>query len=834
MSRRRWLTGGAIAVALVLLAGRVIAGLYVEHEWYESLGAVALWRAQLENTILLRTTSFVVAGAFAFANLWAVRSSVVHLVLPRRVGNIDFGEQVPPRYLFVAALLLSAVIGAMLAIVQQDWLALATLRYSDGFGGADAQFGLDYSYWLYWLPFEAGIYAWTLVALLVTGAVVIFLYALTPSLRWERGTMMMSGWVRRHLTVLGVLVLVLLAWSYRLDAYDQVVNGSGPEGLFTPVDRQWRVPANLALALVTICASAVVLWAGWVRQLRVAMGTVVTLLVCSLVVRHAGPLLLPRFSTTAEADARTQAALSTWRQFTQRAFGLELVQRIDAGERAPRVVDPAHDVSAWDAAALAHALERMRRGGRTGPHVGWEVKADGLHAVIVSAPDVADAAAPTATWTALRVPAWQGGALPTPHLAEPASTSLTGNAQEVVLPPALVYDSASGWLIVNDSLGTVRGGSLSRLTGRLAHAWSQQNPRLLTGDLPGPFARIVLHRALRERVRALAPFLAQGRQVTPIVLGDSLWWAIDLYSASGAFPLSRHFTSPAFGDVSYLQHVAAAYVHAFTGRVALVADALTDPMVRGWMKSVPGLFTPRDALPRGLVDALPPPQDLLEAQATQLAAVGWRDEGLTIRRLPATPVSDSALAHAGLTPFITSADTRRLTASIPLLDATEHVFGLVVTTGGAQPQSWFVGAGPERTRWPVIVEGLQHASDAILAPTVTQRSERVLAGRLQSFPTEAGIWFAQPSYLWPAAAPPSVGHVTMWRDGSIAVARDIGAVLRGARPAESFEAPGSPAWQAHLNALYNQMRVALKRGDWAAFGEAFESLGRLTGQPSIR
>ena len=88
MSRRRWLTGGAIAVALVLLAGRAIAGLYVEHEWYESLGALALWRAQLENTILLRTTSFVVAGAFAFANLWAVRSSVVHLVLPRRVGNI--------------------------------------------------------------------------------------------------------------------------------------------------------------------------------------------------------------------------------------------------------------------------------------------------------------------------------------------------------------------------------------------------------------------------------------------------------------------------------------------------------------------------------------------------------------------------------------------------------------------------------------------------------------------------------------------------------------------------------------------------------------------------
>ena len=830
MNRRRWLAGGAIALGVVLVAGRALAGLYVDHEWYASLGALPLWRAQLANAALLRAASFAVAGAFAFANLWAVRSSVVQLVLPRRVGNIDFGEQVPPRYLLVAALLLSALIGALLAFVQQDWLALATLRYGGAFDGHDAQFGLDYSWWMYWLPLESELYAWSLVALLVTGAVVIFLYALTPSLRWERGTMQMSEWVRRHLTVLGVLVLVLLAWSYRLDAYDLVVNGTGPEGLFTPVDRQWRVPANLALALVAICAAFVVLWAGWVRQLRVATGTVVTLLVGSLFVRHAGPALVPRLSTAIEAAERTNATVSTRRQYTQRAFGLDRVQRLLAGETGGLVADPAHDVSAWDAAALAHAVERTRRSGRFGPQVGWEAQGDGLHAVIVSAPDAPDATSPAA-WTALRIPAWQGGALPAPRAAEPVGPP---PAQEIVLPPALVHDSATGWTIVNDSLGVVAGGSLSRLGGRIAHAWNQQNPRLLTGDLPGPFARIVLRRDVRERVRTLAPFLAQGRQVTPIVVGDSLWWAIDLYSASGGFPLSRHYTSVAFGEVAYLQHVAAAYVHAYSGRVALVADAVTDPLVQGWMQNVPGLFTSRDRLPRGLVGAMPPPQDLLEAQASQLAAVGWRDEGLVVRRLPTTPVSDTVLARGGLTPFVTTADGRRLTIAIPLLDASERVQGLVVATGGGQPRSWFVSAAPARLRWPAIVEGLQRATDAILASPAGVRPERTLAGRLQSFPTEAGLWFAQPSYLWPVAAPPSVSHVSLWRGAAASGARDLATVLRGGKPLEPMEHPGSPAWQAHVSALYNQMRLALKRGDWAAFGEAFESLGRLTGQPPIR
>ncbi|MBI2795968.1 MAG: UPF0182 family protein [Gemmatimonadetes bacterium] len=827
MAGRRWLAGGAIALGAVLVAGRALAGLWVEHEWYAALGALPMWRAQVANTLILRLSSFTAAFAFAFANLWAVRSSVVQLVLPRRVGNIDFGEQVPARYLLVAALLLATLIGALLAVVQQDWLALANVRYGEPFLADDTVFRLDYGFWIHWLPFEAGIYAWALVAVLVNFAVVIFLYALTPSLRWERGTMRMSGWVRRHLTVLGVLVLLLLAWSYRLDAYDLVVNGSGTEGAFTAIDRQWKVPANLSLALVTLCAGVVVMWAGWMRQLRVASGTVVTLLVCSLLVRHAGPAILPRFSTNAELARSARDAASTRAQFTQRAFGLDRVQRLLPGERAGVVADPAHDVPAWDAAALARTVERMRRSGRIGPQVGWEARPDGIHALIVSAPDAAD---PLAQWSALRLPAWPGGALPSAHPPEPAAGP---RAQELALAPALVHDSAAGWALVNDTAGLVAGGSLSRFAGRLAQAWSQQNPRLLTGDLPGPFTRIVLRRDVRERVRALAPFLTQGSRVAPIVSGDSLWWAIDLYSASGNFPLSRHMVTP-LGEVAYLQHVAAAYVHAYTGRVALVADSILDPVVKGWMENVPGLFTPRERLPRALAEALPPPQDLLEAQAAQLAAVGWRGEGIAVRQLPTQPAADTLLARAGLTPFVATGDSRRLAMAVPLLDASSRVLGLVITSGGAQPRSWFMSAAPEEIRWPAMTDALQRSGDALLLPGAALRAERIVPGRVQSIPTAAGLWFAQPSYLWPATAPQAVSHVALWRGGESQGARDIAAVLRGARPAEPAEQPGSAAWQARVNALYNQMRVALKRGDWVAFGEAFEALGRLTGQPSIR
>ena len=59
----------------------------------------------------MRAGSFLVASAFAFVNFYAVRQSVVSLVLPRRIANIEIGEEVPNRYLLLVTAALSAVIG---------------------------------------------------------------------------------------------------------------------------------------------------------------------------------------------------------------------------------------------------------------------------------------------------------------------------------------------------------------------------------------------------------------------------------------------------------------------------------------------------------------------------------------------------------------------------------------------------------------------------------------------------------------------------------------------------------------------------------------------------
>src|SRR3954463_15381425 len=99
MNIRRWLMVALGVAAVLLILGRAAAGVYSDYLWYDALGAGALWRLRTSSELTLRAGSAVVAGVFAFFNLYAVRQSVVQLVFPRRVGNLEISEEVSGRYL---------------------------------------------------------------------------------------------------------------------------------------------------------------------------------------------------------------------------------------------------------------------------------------------------------------------------------------------------------------------------------------------------------------------------------------------------------------------------------------------------------------------------------------------------------------------------------------------------------------------------------------------------------------------------------------------------------------------------------------------------------------
>jgi uncharacterized membrane protein (UPF0182 family) len=821
-------------VAAVVLLGRALAEAYADYLWYESVGAAALWRARLGAVALLRVGSGAAAAAFAFVNLYAVRRSVVSLVFPRRLANLEIGEEVPGRYLIIAALGLSLVLGVLLAMPADQWTSAILAGSGRPFNEGEGYFNQDLSFYVYWLPMENALWMWAFVTVLVVAASVVLLYALTPSLRWHRGGVYASAYVRRHFTMLVGVLLFMLAWSFRLDMYSLIIDGSGPDGAFSWADHKVGVPGDFLLSLLTLGAALVVLWTGFVGRLRLAAISVMTIVVLSLVIREAAPAIAARTGSDADRRAREAPYLAVRAAYTRRAFGVDAMPRADSVLPFPSAAAAAPWVSVWDGSALARTLDGARAAGDAAPSVTWRASQAGIVADVIDAPR--PGSLDTAPWeiarffaadadergAPVRAPAPTADATPAGS-AGPAADALDESA---IVPP-LVYPGAADPKIVADSLNRVTGTLLESFAARFAAAWSMQKFELLSGDLPQPRPTVIAHRDVRDRVEAYAPFFTAGRRVDPVLIGDSLYWSLDLYATSYAYPLSRH--SLILGeDRSYFHHAATAIVQASTGEVFLVADSTLGPIAASWKARIPSLFTTWNALPRGIRELIPPPIDALEAQAAAFGRYGTRTDSGPPRTVPIHTGADSALIDDP-TP-IAFPGARGTAITIPLIDDGDRIRGVLIGVGGGTSEvAWYPIAAPG-PRWTAVLDRLRSVDSAGPAG----REAPIVHGQVRAVPVRGGVAFFEPSYRWRSPNAPALERVALVvgdTTGSFRPPLGVAAATTGAAPSSARPAPSAGS-NASLVTLYQTMRDALRRGDFAAFGRAFDALGKALGANS--
>ncbi|MEO5590750.1 MAG: UPF0182 family protein [Gemmatimonadaceae bacterium] len=310
------------ALASVLLIGRAAAVIFADHAWYHALDAGAVWNEKIADMAVIHIVSLVFAGLFALVNLYAIRRSIVSLAFPRRLANVEFGEEVPEGALDRAAFVLAGAIAVIMAFMVPGWEKLAALRLGARFGESDPFFQMDMSFYTAWLPLEISAYVWCITLLALVGAVVIVLYALTPSLRWQRGTFHVSVRVRRHLSILASMFLMTMAWSYRLDGYELLIDGSGPAGVFSYVDHQWLLPSYLSLAIGTIAAAVLVLLSGWMGHVRAGFFTVSAVLISAIALDLVLPSVVRRVANARTTPASERPYIATRAAFTSRAYNI--------------------------------------------------------------------------------------------------------------------------------------------------------------------------------------------------------------------------------------------------------------------------------------------------------------------------------------------------------------------------------------------------------------------------------------------------------------------------------------------------------------------------------
>ncbi|MGA0919457.1 MAG: UPF0182 family protein [Gemmatimonadaceae bacterium] len=330
--RWRWVAGILVALAV----GRGMAGLVAGAAQAEALGVRPSWRLFAAMDLSLRTMVAAVAALVCFANLWAVRHSIVSVVLPRQIGNLRIGEAIPMRWLTLGAAAVALAIGALFASVDLDGQQILLALHGVRFGEVDPFLERDIAWYLIGLPVERALWETVVAIVTVASLLTVALYAGTPSLRLRDGRLVVTGWVRRHLGVLGGVALLLVAWHWRLARYELLVEGSGAAEGFGAVDHRLLLPYLLTCSIVAVGAAGVFIATVWQGAHRVALVLALSL----LVIGPAGRLALVSFApslgaTTRGIRDREAAYTATRMRFTQRAHG----EHPSGGDRPPSALD---------------------------------------------------------------------------------------------------------------------------------------------------------------------------------------------------------------------------------------------------------------------------------------------------------------------------------------------------------------------------------------------------------------------------------------------------------------------------------------------------------------
>jgi hypothetical protein len=296
------------------------------------------------------------------------------------------------------------------------------------------------------------------------------------------------------------------------------------------------------------------------------------------------------------------------------------------------------------------------------------------------------------------------------------------------------------------------------------------------------------------------------------VAGDSLYWTLELYVASDAYPLSQRFTLLG-AERGYLQHAATALVHAASGRVRLVVDAQPDPVTASWIASFPRLFVSAARLPLALRTELPPDVDGARAQAIAFAAAGFRGDSLEVRHFATLDGADSAAARE---PAHALLPDGRVGALWTLLDGADRVRGVVVAEGGGQRVTSWIPLASDGQRWGAVVDRLRSAD--------TLRENGLVRAPVRVVPVGGRPLYLQSTFQLRPGGSPRLAHVAALAADTLRIAATPSAAFGLAAPATVARAQPQ-GFRARADSLYRAMRDALARGDWTTFGRAFDALG---------
>jgi uncharacterized membrane protein (UPF0182 family) len=372
-------------------------------------------------------------------------------------------------------------------------------------------------------------------------------------------------------------------------------------------------------------------------------------------------------------------------------------------------------------------------------------------------------------------------------------------------------------------------------------AWHQFDMSIVLSSYLSPQSRIQLWRTVQQSVSRTAPFLKLDRDPYLVVDQGRLFWIQDAYTIADGFPYSE----PTDDGFSYIRNSVKVVVDAYEGDVHFYVIDPADPVLRAYHAALPSLFRSLNEMSPGLRQHLRYPQDLFEVQVDKFNTYHMTEPQVFYNRedvweAPHEKFGGKAVQMEPYYVLMKLPGENRL-GFLLMIPVTPRNRDNMIAWIAAR--SDFPGYGEmivyKLSKDYLILGPLQIEAmidqDTTIARQLTlwdQRGSRVIRGNLLVIPINQSFLYVEPVFLIAEGTNiPQLKRVIVSDGDHLAMESTLAQSLqvvfgeRASTPEETTEAPQTPT-SGPREAL-SKADQALRRGDWTAFGRAWEQLKSL-------
>ena len=765
-----------------------------------------LWFLETSHEqVFLRTlTTRIVLGAVTFAVVFGVLFVNIHIAVRglRRFELTVLGAQGPlsvginPQRLRPLFQVGAAVIAFFVALYASGrWDTWLMARNAVPFGKVDPVLGHDISFYLFQLPLlhllHTLIFMTVLLAFLMAGLV----YFVSQSIVFTpQFAPIVTDKARRHLSVLGAIFLLILAFRAWLGIPESLTTQSGIIHGASFVDVYATIPVQWLLIAVSIAGAALLTWQIAVPR-RWPVFAAVALYVGVSVGGSLYAFALQRLYVSPNEQVRELPFINHSIQATRSAFALDQVEeRAISGDAKLTAADIARNAATLENVPLWNDLPLLDTFGQI-----QEIRTyydfhsvdndryliDGKYRqIMLSARELNSESLPSGTWINKRLTFTHGYGLTLGPVNEVTPEGLPvlfikdlplqSTVDLKVSQPAIYFGE-----LTNDHVfvktatqefdyprgdanvfGTYKGKGGVEVGGvfrRLLFAIRFGSADTFFSPNLNANSRVLMYRRIAERVRRIAPFLTYDQDPYLAISKGRLLWIQDAYTISRRYP----YSTPSVGGINYIRNSVKITIDAYDGTTRFHLIDIKDPVAATIAKVFPGLFEPLSAMPEDLRTRLRYPQGIFSLQAAMFATFHMTNPSTFYNREDQWDVPSLEQSRGEVRPMVPYYTIMKLPGErdaeyIQMLPYTPRqkdnlAAWMVARSDGENYGQLIAFQFPKQT---VIFGPRQVAArisqDQVIAPQITlwnQQGSEVIQGNLLVIPIEESLLYIRPLYL---------------------------------------------------------------------------------------